>query len=366
MKVPWFLGDLSPLGQWGLGGVMLATLGLGLWALQVPQWLRSLPQHWQSPKIQTLYQTILAPHQRELQWALVTIAIDSLLIPLPLTPPLHPLEVVLAIVVAVQVSVLGVKLINQWFDNYWLTASLAEDKRINSELLLLGRFLAQLSLGLGVILAFAQTHAINLVGLVASVGIGGVALAFASQKIVEQILWSVVIYIDRPFEVGDYIHLPDRSLGKVEAVGWRSTKVRLSGKNTLAIVPNSHLAQVNIENLSRAQRVILMIDLSFFTTLMDEEKALIRQLIVEGTSDILGIDHQLTQITFQEATDPNAAVKMQVQAIFFVLGSAETSMELRRSLLVIAQENIIQRLQAYNIDFQFQEKTINITQPMNI
>ena len=108
---------------------------------------------------------------------------------------------------------------------------------------------------------------------------------------IEQILWSVVLYIDQPFTVDDYIHLPDRTLGRVESVGWRSTKIRLSGKNTLMIVPNSNLAQVNIENLTRAERIISMVNLAFFRAMANEEKALIQQLILASTSDILGIDH---------------------------------------------------------------------------
>lgn len=357
---------ISLLIQWGLGGIAIALGALGLWALRVPQWLRSLPEQSRSATVQTLYQQVFAPHRQELQWALMTGLGNLLLLRFPLDLPLKRVELGLAIVVTVQILVVGIKILNQWFDCYWLQNSLKDDKRINSELLLLGRFLAQFSFGLGVIIVFAQTHALNLVGIFASVGIGGVALAFASQKIVEQVLWSGVIYIDRPFDVGDYIHLPDRTLGKVEELGWRSTKIRLSGKNTLSIIPNSHLAQVNIENLSRAQRIILMINLSFFRSMADEEKALIRQLILESTTDIIGIDHTLTEINFQDCTESDSAIQVQAQTVFFVLGAAETSLELRRSLLGIARDNIVQRLQACGITFEFQEQVLDVTQPMNI
>ncbi|MGA1283969.1 MAG: mechanosensitive ion channel family protein, partial [Prochlorothrix sp.] len=304
-----------------LGGLILGLTGLGLWVLEVPQRLQQMPQWFQSEATQTFYQQVLQPHRSALQWTSLSVGLDLALIALPLTGPVAQLEFVLGLVVALQVAIVGIRVVNQWFDSYGLTLALAEDKRINSEFLLLARFAAQLGLCLATLFIFAETHTLNLVGLLASIGIGGVALAFASQKIVEQLLWSVVIYIDRPFEVGDYIHLPDRTLGKVEEVGWRSTKIRLSGKNTLSIIPNSHLAQVNIENLSRAQRVILMIGLSFFEPMVDEEKALVRQLILESTVDILGIDHSLTEVSFQVPSEPESPrIKLKAQSLFFILG----------------------------------------------
>lgn len=352
----------------GLVGVLiLGLIAVSLWVLEVPQRLRQAPQWLRSPTIQTFYQRVLQPHRLALQWTSLTVVLDAGLIALPLEGTVDRLEFCLGAVVAVQVAIVGIRVMNQWFDSYWLTLALAGDKSINSEFLLLARFVAQLSLALVTLIIFAETHTLNLVGLLASIGIGGVALAFASQKIVEQLLWSVVIYVDRPFDVGDYIHLPDRTLGKVEEVGWRSTKIRLSGKNTLSIIPNSHLAQVNIENLSRAQRVILMISLSFFEPMIDEEKALVRQLILDSTVDILGIDHSLTEVSFQAPpASANSRIKLEAQSLFFILGAAETSLELRRSLLAIARDNITQRLQSYDLIFEIQDKVVEVTQPMNI
>ncbi|NEO28540.1 MAG: mechanosensitive ion channel, partial [Kamptonema sp. SIO4C4] len=207
---------------------------------------------------------------------------------------------------------------------------------------------------------------INLIGLVASLGVGGVAIAFASQKVIEQILWSIVLYIDRPFTVDDYIHLPDRNLGRVESVGWRSTKIRLSGKNTLVVVPNSNLAQMSIENLSRAKRIISIVTLTFFRVMSEEEKALIQNLIIESTNDILGIDHQLTQVSFQNLTDNTGQDCVQAQVIFFILGTTETTLELQQGLLGIAREKMIEQLENYGIKFKFKETVVDVTQPMNI
>jgi MscS family membrane protein len=235
------------------------------------------------------------------------------------------------------------------------------------ELLALAQFLSRALIVLIAVFLFAQTHQINLLGLVASLGIGGIAIAFASQKILEQILWSVVLYIDRPFNVDDYIHLPDGTLGRVESIGWRSTKVRLSGKNTLVIAPNSNLAQVNIENLTLARRIISMVNLTFLRAMTNEEKALIRQLILSSTNDILGIDHKLTQVEFNDQTNDDGSQKrVQAKVTFFILGASENSVELRKNLLEIAREKIILQLHEYGVKFECNTETMDIAQPMNI
>lgn len=320
-----------------------------------------------SEELQTVYQQAIVPHQNWLTWLIILLVVDITVLALGEPPWLQWVEIPLGLFLSVNICWWGFPLLMAILDNYLLERVLEDGNKINSELLTLAKFLGRATLILIVIFIFAQTHRINLIGLVASLGIAGAAIVFASQKILEQILWSVVLYIDKPFSIGDYIHLPDRTLGRVEALGWRSTQVRLSGKNTLVIVPNSNLAQVSIENLTRARRVILIVELTFFKAMSNEEKALMEQLIVGSTSDIVGIDEQLTKVTFEDINvGEKAQNQVKAQVIFFVLGAAETSMELRRNLLEIARVNLIEELNNYGITFTFDEKTIDITQSMNM
>lgn len=315
---------------------------------------------------QGIYQQVFAPYQTWLRFILLLIIVNSLLILLPHPGWLNYFEIPLSLLSALNINLLGFKLLEQFFDKYLLEVALEDQNKVNSELLVLGKFLSKAVIVFSVIFIFAQIHRINIIGLIASVSVAGAAIAFGSQKIIEHILWSVVLYIDRPFDVDDYIHLPDRTIGKVESIGWRSTKVRLSGKNTLVIVPNSNLAQVTIENLTKAERIVSMVTLTFFRAMSDEEKALIRQLILNSTSDILGIDNQLTQVTMKDLVNEQDQENVQAQVIFFILGTSEISMEMRKGLLEIARDNIIKRLHDYGIRFNFEEKILNISQPMNI
>lgn len=296
----------------------------------------------------------------------VIIALDSIFLGLPSPTWLEWLEFPLGIVVAIDVCLFTFKANDKIFDDYLLGVALEDQNKINSELLALGQYLSKATTVLIIIFCFAQAHEINLIGLLASLGIAGATIAFASQKIIEEILWSIVLLIDRPFSVDDYIHLQDRTMGRVESIGWRSTKIRISGKNTLAVIPNSSLVKENIENLSRAKRVISMITLTFFTRLSPNEQALIQEFILESTEDILGIDNQLTQVNFKEIVDRAGKQCVRAEVIFFILGTTTASMELRRGLLEIARDNIVKRLQAYGIAFNCEQAAVDVPQQMSI
>ncbi|MGP1387584.1 MAG: mechanosensitive ion channel family protein [Thainema sp.] len=342
-----------------------------LWSVSLSRskWLhltQPLAQQWGLVEPLEAIRTVVYPYRIWLGIVVVAVLLDLIVLSYPIPLWLAWLEIGLSFVLAVSAAVLGFKLFDKLFDAYLLGATLEDGSQINTELLTLGKFVAKAAIVLMMVFCFAQAHQYNLVGLFASLGVGGFAIAFGSQKIIEQILWSIVLYIDRPFTVGDHIHLPDRTLGKVESTGWRSTKIRLSGKNTLMVVPNSNLAQVSIENLTNAQRVISMVTLTFFRSMSSEEQALIEQLLLDSTRDILGIDHQLTQVNFETLSSPSGQPYVQAQVIFFILGATATSMELRKGLLEMARENIMKQLQMYDVSFDLKESSIDVNQPMNV
>ena len=302
-------------------------------------------------------------------WFILTVVIiifDTVFLRLPSPTWLDWLEFPLGIIVAVDVALFSFQVIDKLFDNYLLGVALEEDTKINSEVFALTQYISKATTILVIIFCFAQTHNINLIGLIASLGVAGATIAFASQRVIEEILWSIVLLIDRPFNVDDYIHLKDQTLGKVESIGWRSTKIRLSGRNTVAVIPNSNLVRQNIENFTRAKRVISMVNLTFFNHLSSDNQAWIRQLILESTKDILGIDKQLTQVEFKETVDYSGEPCIRAEVFFFILGATDTSMELRQALLQIARDNIVNRLEGYGVHFQCEQTTTDIPQPMTL
>ncbi len=82
-------------------------------------------------------------------------------------------------------------------------------------------------------------------------GIGGIAMGFAAQDLLANFFGGLMIYLDKPFAIGDWIRSPDREIeGTVEKIGWRLTVVRTFDKRPL-YVPNSLFNKLSLENPSR-------------------------------------------------------------------------------------------------------------------
>lgn len=96
--------------------------------------------------------------------------------------------------------------------------------------------------------------------IIAGLGIGGLAIALAAQDSVKNFFGSIVLFIDKPFEVGDRV-VVDGHDGPVEEVGLRSTKIRtLSGH--LVTVPNGELANKTIQNIGKRPHIRRIADLT--------------------------------------------------------------------------------------------------------
>jgi MscS family membrane protein len=102
----------------------------------------------------------------------------------------------------------------------------------------------------GVLVAL-QTLGYSISGVLAFGGIGGVAIGFASKDLLSNFFGGLMIYLDKPFSVGDWVRSPDRNIeGTVEDIGWRLTRIRTFDMRPLYI-PNSMFASIVVENPSR-------------------------------------------------------------------------------------------------------------------
>ena len=82
-------------------------------------------------------------------------------------------------------------------------------------------------------------------------GIGGIAVGFAAKDLLANFFGGLMVYLDRPFVVGDWVRSPDKEIeGTVEEIGWRLTRIRTFDKRPL-YVPNGIFAQIAVENPSR-------------------------------------------------------------------------------------------------------------------
>lgn len=218
------------------------------------------------------------------------------------------------------------------------------------------------------IVIFAQGLNLNLITLATSLGISGVAFAFASQHSLSRIFGTLELYLDRPFVPGEYIRVnfnpySEDVYGKIESIGLRSTKIRIVAQNTLMIVPNSLMASKNIENISRGKKIMALLCLDFVKFLQDDEKALVKEVTKEASQIFWSLDRANTTIQFSLRENQ---LTTRARIIFFFTGCGENSLGLRKRLLRLANENIATRLSSYNLIFTTPEPIVYIDSPMSI
>lgn len=101
------------------------------------------------------------------------------------------------------------------------------------------------------VLIILQTMGYSISGVLTLGGVGGLVAGLAAQDLLANFFGGIMIYMDRPFKVGDWIRSPDRKIeGTVEYIGWRLCRIRTFDRRPL-YVPNSVFSKISVENPSR-------------------------------------------------------------------------------------------------------------------
>lgn len=141
---------------------------------------------------------------------------------------------------------------------------------------------------------------VNISTFVAGIGIGGIAVAMASQAILGDAFSALSIFLDKPFEIGDFIILDGDYLGTVEHIGIKTTRIRsLSGEQL--VFSNSDLTKSRIKNYKRMQtrRIAFQIGVVYQTPV--EKVKRIPQIVKEIITNIK--DVRLDRVHFQSFGD---------------------------------------------------------------
>jgi MscS family membrane protein len=152
------------------------------------------------------------------------------------------------------------------------TEDTTEQKRYD-HLLPLIRTLVKVFIILIGMLLIISNFGYDVTGLVAGLGIGGVAIAFASRELLENFFSGIIIFTEKQFKVGDIVKSEEIS-GTITEINIRTSKIE-SFDGTVYIVPNSKLSQGIVENISKrkARRVIENVSLSHENSFEKIEKA---------------------------------------------------------------------------------------------
>ncbi|HET7930404.1 MAG TPA: mechanosensitive ion channel family protein [Rhodanobacteraceae bacterium] len=220
--------------------------------------LRKLAERTRRPGFTVAARTLKATRGWLLLLIAVAIALDSLRFGDATTRWLHLLTYAL---VGIQVALWLSKLLVSWLNR----AAGADPRHVNPVMLGVLTWGVQCVVWVTLVLALLSEGGVKITAFVASLGVGGVAVALAAQNILGDLFASISIGLDKPFEVGEYIQFGTEQ-GTVVKVGVKSTRIRSLSGEELAI-SNSVLLKDVIHNYSRRQerRVVFNFRLPFDT-----------------------------------------------------------------------------------------------------
>jgi len=126
-------------------------------------------------------------------------------------------------------------------------------------------------------IAILQELGFHVTGLLAGLGIGGLAMALAAQKTIENLFGSITLSVDQPFREGDFVKIQD-FVGTVEKIGLRSTRIRTLDR-TVITLPNATLADSRLESYTARDRIRLYSILGLvYETTIDQMKNVMKDL----------------------------------------------------------------------------------------
>jgi MscS family membrane protein len=196
-------------------------------------------------------------------------------------------------------------------------------------LIVLGQRLLTALVVILAVLAMLAIVGFNLTTVLAGLGIGGIAIAFAAQKTLENLFGGVSVLADEVIRVGDYCRFGDRT-GTVEDISLRSTRVRTDARTELSI-PNGALATMNIENFTRRDKIQFSPVLAIrYETTPDQLRYLlaeIRRLLYEHPK----VESESASIRF--ANFDNSALRLEIAAYVLTRDSNEFN-AIREDLLL--------------------------------
>lgn len=203
------------------------------------------------------------------------------------------------------------------------------------------------STNIGIILFSLNNLGVNVSTFIAGLGVGGVAIALATQNILGDLFSSLSIVLDRPFVVGDFITVGDW-MGTVEHVGLKTTRVRsLSGEEI--VVSNTNLLSSKINNFKRMKerRVVFKIGITYSTK---KEHLLLAPKLIEKIIK----DQQLARFDRSHLLN-FADFSLEIETAYYVLSPEFIDYaNIHQKILV----GIFAEFEANGIEFAFPTQTL--------
>jgi MscS family membrane protein len=171
-------------------------------------------------------------------------------------------------------------------------------------------------------------YGVNVTGLIAGLGIGGLAMALAAKDSVENVFGSLTILFDMPFAIGDWVKI-DKVEGVVEEINLRSTRIR-TFEDTVIMLPNANLIRVGVENFGarRTRRQRISARISYDVDLVGLESYC--QAIRDYLESLDYVSKERSIVALEEFSEPSMGLLVQT---YFVASSQSEELRYRDDLL---------------------------------
>jgi MscS family membrane protein len=193
------------------------------------------------------------------------------------------------------------------------TRALSRGHAGTGSLMLLGERIIKAIIFVTGAFAVLTTLGFNMTTALAGLGIGGLALGFGAQQTIANLFGGVSVLGDEVIRVGDICRFGDRT-GTVEDIGLRSTRVR-TDERTLLAIPNGTVAAINVENLSRRDKILFKTNLGF----RPETKADHLRYVLSEVRRLLYSHPKIETKTVRVRLTDIAAGSLNVEVLSYVL-----------------------------------------------
>jgi MscS family membrane protein len=235
--------------------------------------------------------------------------------------------------------------------------ALAYGRTGTGSLVLLGQRILKASVLIAGALSALAAVGFNLTTVLAGLGIGGIAIAFAAQKTLENLFGGVSLLGDEVIRVGDVCKIGDR-VGTVEDISLRSTRIRTTERSELSI-PNGSLATMNLENLTRRDKLLWAPVFGLrYETSPDQLRyvlAEVRRMLYEHPK----VDVSSARVRFSEL----AVSSLNVEIFSYLLTTDQAEFTAIREDLLLRIMDIVDKA---GTGFAFPSRTMYVTRDVGI
>ena len=191
------------------------------------------------------------------------------------------------------------------------------DQSLDAHLVRLAARTVGIAAVLGIVFYVSSQLGAPLYSLVAGIGVGGIAIAFAAQNSIENFIGSLNLFADRPVRVGDFCRYGEdpnpqwQRVGYVESIGLRSTRIR-GIDHTITTIPNAEFSKMHIVNYSRRKRMLLLTVLGLRYETSDDQL----RYVLAGLRDMLlahpRVPNEEPEVRFRGFGESGLLVEMRV------------------------------------------------------